>query len=43
MVIEPTRAQMTPEQVRAFAKGVMALYESITSNADQDAGAPGDA
>lgn len=41
MVIEPTRAQMTPEQVRAFAKGVMALYESITSNSDQDAGAPG--
>ena len=41
MVIEPTRAQMTPEQVRAFAKGVMALYESIKANADQDTGAPG--
>jgi DNA-binding transcriptional MerR regulator len=41
MVIEPTRAQMTPEQVRAFAKGVMALYESIKANANQDAGAPG--
>ena len=25
MVIEPTRAQMSPEQVRAFAKGVMSL------------------
>lgn len=43
MVIEPTRAQMSPEQVRAFAKGVMALYESIRSGSDQDAGAPGDA
>jgi DNA-binding transcriptional MerR regulator len=31
MVIEPSRAQMTPEQVRAFARGVMALYASITS------------
>jgi DNA-binding transcriptional MerR regulator len=43
MVIEPTRAQMSPEQVRAFAKGVMALYASITSNSAQDADAPGDA
>jgi DNA-binding transcriptional MerR regulator len=32
VVIEPTRAQMTPEQVRAFAKGVMALYASITAD-----------
>ena len=32
VVIEPTRAQMTPEQVRAFAKGVMALYASITTD-----------
>ena len=31
MVIEPTRAGMTPEQVRAFAKGVMALYAAITA------------
>jgi len=31
MVIEPTRAGMTPEQVRTFAKGVMALYAAITS------------
>jgi DNA-binding transcriptional MerR regulator len=32
VVIEPTRAQMTPEQVRAFAKGVMTLYASITAD-----------
>jgi len=31
MVIEPTRAQMSPEQVRAFAKGVMSLYAAVTS------------
>lgn len=31
VVIEPSRAQMTPEQVRAFARGVMELYASITS------------
>ena len=30
VVLEPTRAGLTPEQVRAFAKGVMALYASIT-------------
>jgi hypothetical protein len=34
VVIEPSRAQMTPEQVRAFARGVMALYASITSAND---------
>ena len=31
VVIEPSRAQMTPEQVRAFARGVMELYASINS------------
>ena len=31
MVIEPSRAGLTPEQVRAFTRGVMALYASITS------------
>jgi len=30
LVIEPARAGLSPEQVRAFAKGVMALYASIT-------------
>ena len=30
LVIEPGRAGLSPEQVRAFAKGVMALYASIT-------------
>ncbi len=33
MVIEPGRAQMSPEQVRAFARGVMTLYTSIVSGA----------
>ena len=31
VVIEPTRAGLTPEQVRKFAKGVMALYADIAS------------
>lgn len=31
IVIEPGRAQMSPEQVRAFTRGVMALYTSITT------------
>ncbi len=31
MVLEPGRAGLTPEQVREFARGVMALYASITS------------
>ncbi len=34
VVLEPSRAGMTPEQVREFVKGVMALYASITSAAD---------
>ena len=29
LVIEPSRAGLTPEQVRAFATGVMALYAQI--------------
>lgn len=29
VVIEPGRAQMSPEQVREFTRGVMALYSSI--------------
>jgi len=31
VVIEPTRAGLTPEQVRKFSRDVMALYTSITS------------
>jgi DNA-binding transcriptional MerR regulator len=34
MVIEPSRAGLTPEQVREFARGVMALYASITTAGD---------
>lgn len=34
VVIEPTRAGLTPEQVREFAKGVIALYASITAAKD---------
>jgi DNA-binding transcriptional MerR regulator len=31
LVIAPSRAGLTPEQVRAFATGVMALYAQITT------------
>jgi len=31
VVIEPGRAGMSPEQVRAFARGVMVLHASITT------------
>jgi DNA-binding transcriptional MerR regulator len=31
IVVEPGRAALTPEQLRAFAKGVMALYAQITN------------
>ena len=30
VAIEPGRAELSPEQVRAFTRGVMALYASIT-------------
>jgi DNA-binding transcriptional MerR regulator len=30
IIIEPGRAQMTPEQVRQFTRGVIALYSSVT-------------
>ena len=30
VAIEPGRVQLSPEQVRAFTRGVMALYASIT-------------
>lgn len=36
VVIEPGRAQMSPEQVRAFTRGVMALYASITDATEPD-------
>ena len=29
IIIEPTRAQMTPEQVRQFTRGVMALHATV--------------
>lgn len=39
VVIEPTRAGLTPEQVRKFARGVMALYASIaTPTGTEDGG-----
>ena len=34
VVIEPGRAQMSPEQVRAFIRGVMALHASIVEPAE---------
>jgi len=36
VVLEPSRAGLTPEQVRKFAKGVIALYASITSETDAE-------
>lgn len=36
VVIEPGRAQMSPEQVRAFTRGVMALYASITDSTEPE-------
>jgi len=36
VVVEPTRARLTPEQVRKFARGVIALFESITNAEDTD-------
>ena len=38
VVIEPTRAGLTPEQVREFVKGVMALYAAITSAKEAEDG-----
>lgn len=32
ILIEPGRAGLTPEQVRQFAKGVMALHEQVTGS-----------
>ena len=31
IVIEPGRAQLSPEQVRQFTRGVMALYASLAA------------
>lgn len=33
LVIEPGRAGLTPEQVRAFSRGVMRLYDELRSQA----------
>lgn len=37
VVIEPQRAGLTPEQVRRFTRGVMALFSDIASEPDRDA------
>jgi DNA-binding transcriptional MerR regulator len=39
IVIEPGRAALTPEQLRAFAKGVMALYADLTDPVPSPQGA----
>lgn len=36
VVLEPSRARLTPEQVRRFTKGVMGLYAAITSSRNSD-------
>ena len=38
VVIEPSRAGLTPEQVREFTRGVMALYASVTSAKEAEDG-----
>ena len=38
VVIEPSRAGLTPEQVREFTRGVMALYASVTSAREAEDG-----
>lgn len=35
VVLEPSRAGLSPEQVREFVKGVMALFASVVSNSDE--------
>lgn len=36
LVIEPSRARMSPEQVRSFIKGVMAVFAEISGDPKQD-------
>lgn len=36
--IEPSRAGLSPEQLRAFAQGVIALYESIQTSSQAQEG-----
>ena len=37
MTLEPSRAGLTPEQVRAFFRGVTALYEQLIQEGNDDA------
>ena len=37
MTLEPSRAGLTPEEVRKFFRGVMALYEQIKQEGHDDA------
>lgn len=37
MTLEPSRAGLSPEQVRAFFRGVTALYEQIKQEGNDDA------
>ena len=41
LVLEPARAGLSPEQVRAFAKGVMGLYASIANAKDTEVSSDG--
>ena len=36
LVIEPSRAGLTPEQVRALSRGVMQLFDRLTGQAPQE-------
>jgi len=41
LVIEPGRAGLSPEQVRAFLKGVMTTYQQVIDSTDQSANKTG--
>jgi hypothetical protein len=40
VAIEPGRAGLSPEQVRSFARGVMALFAQITGEQDTPGQSP---
>ena len=41
LVIEPSRAGLTPQQVRAISQGVMRLFDELTESPDEPGRKPG--
>lgn len=41
LVIEPSRAGLTPQQVRAFSQGVMRLFDELTAASNRPVRKPG--